>query len=926
MKKRFVSICLVAAMLSASTLGFASGNQIEDANYLKTQGVIQGDDTGNLNLDKGVSRVEMMIFLSRLLGVEEKAKNFPHGFTFKDVDAKYWGKGYVEWANYENITKGVDNGKFNPSGKVNLAQVQTFLLRALGYTEVAWGEEGLLAEEIGMMTDLSKPSGEVSRGYVTSLIINALKSNVKDSKQTLGQKLNLDMSSIPKSSVDKETTTTKPAIEATFKFESAYADNLKEVKIRFNKEINESSLVASKITSSAGKIKRVKLSMDKKTIIALLDDNVSLKYGNSYKVSASDIKSIDNQAVNVLNQEVIAEDVTAPTIVDIEQVGNAQIKLIASEPLKNLNISNFKIDGLGFYGTVSVDGENIIVRPTLNSAALKEGSHEILIEKIEDYYGLVGIRQTLSYVMIKDVTPPTVVSSSAHIESVILTFDEDLDPKTINAANFYWKSTDIRRYPAKATLVDNRKVILDFTNNKLPLREETIYIKEIKDISGNRISETPVVVKAEIDYELPKVQEVKVQKQGAEIDVKYTKAVNGNFKNAYRLTDAYGNVVNIKEIVGAGSTYTLKLNNPMPAGINTFTIKGLEDTTTSKNKMEDYATTLDSSIYSFPKIVSYSGSSKTIVISFSEIMDTTSLSDMRNYIIKIGGKLTNLPDSTTIDIMHGGKMVVLTLPDKIDNQNVIVGSGSSVYEMQINNMVNVSGKYMDPSVQILTFTGDAIGMARPADYNGELEGAHHGVLIDGSTIKIRFTQPIAEANIGDFAVKNHTINYVEVDGSDIVTIYLNDSAGTYLQSNAVTIQPNNNIKTMTGNKVAVSAIYILDQVSPKVREDVGALKVVNNMIELPFSEAMSIAEGNLVARDIQVIRNYDNYELSQVEYNVRVKSGDESTLVISLLTLPGNIESDFTVKVKGDAVYLKDKSGNIVKESDTYVTEKPIKR
>lgn len=926
MKKKFISICLISAILSTSVLGFASGNQTDDANYLKTQGVIQGDETGNLNLDKGVSRVEMMIFLSRLLGVEEKAKNFPHGFTFKDVDANYWGKGYVEWANYENITKGVDNGKFNPSGKVNLAQVQTFLLRALGYTDVAWGEEGLLAEEIGMMTDLNKPAGEVTRGYVTSLIINALKSNVKDSNQTLGQKLNLDMNSIPKSSVPKEEVVTKPAIEANFKFESAYADNLKELKIRFNKEINESSLNANKITSSAGKIKRVKLSMDKKTIIALLDDNASLKYGNNYKVSASDIKSVDNQVVNALNQEITAEDVTTPTIGDIQQVGNTQIKLVASEPIKNLNLSNFKIDGLGFYGTVAVDGENIIIKPAVNSAALKEGSHEILIEKIEDYYGLVGIRQTLGYNIVKDVTPPNVVASSAHIESVILTFDEDIDARTVNTSNFYWKSTDIRRYPAKATLVDNRKVVLDFANNKLPLREETIYIKEIKDISGNRIYETPVVVKAEIDYELPKVLEVKVQKQGAEIDVKYSKTVNGNFKNAYRLTDVYGNVVNIKEIVGSGSTYTLKLSNQMPAGINTFTIKGLEDTTTSKNRMEDYATTLDSSIYSYPKIVSYSGSSKTIVISFSEIMDINTLSDMRNYILKVGGKLINLPDSTVIDVMHGGKMVVLTLPDKIDNQNVIVGSGASVHEMQVNNMVNASGKYMDPSVQILTFAGDATGMARPADYNGDLEGAHHGVMIDGSTIKLRFTQPISEANIGDFAVRNHTINYVEVDGSDIVTIYLNTVAGTYLQSNAVTIQPNNNIKTMTGNKVAVSAVYILDQVSPKVREDVGALKVVNNTIELPFSEAMSIAEGNLVARDIQVIRSYDNYELSQVEYSVSVKSGDESTLVISLLTLPGNIESDFTVKVKGDAVYLKDKSGNIVKESDSYITERTIRR
>lgn len=927
MKKRWISLCLAVMIASSGTMGWAVGNQQEDANYLKTQGVLQGDDKGSLNLDKSVNRVEMMILLSRLMGVEPEAKAYKYAGSFKDVKIDYWGKGYVEWANAQNITKGIEGGKFDPAGKVNLAQVQTFLLRALGYTEVRWGEEGLLAEEVGLMTDLPKVQGEVTRGYVTSMIINALKANVKDSQQRLGEKLKLDMTNIPKSSVETNTTTDPNKDKQTeFKFESAFADNLKELKIRFNKEINENSIDAGKVTSSAGKIKRVKLSPDKKTIIALLDDASDMKYGKSYKVSVKDVKSTDNKTLSVLNQEVYAEDVTQPTILDVEQVGNTQIKLIASEPLKNINISNFKIDGQGFYGTVSVDGEIVTVRPAPNSNALKEGSHEVMIEKIEDYYGLVGIRQTVSYSMVKDVTPPMVLSSHAYMETVTLTFDEEIDPRTINTANFYWKSSGIRRHPANVTLVDGKKVVIDFSNNRLPAREETLYIKDLKDVSGNRMTETPLTVKAEIDYELPKVQEVKVLKEGSEIEVTYTKSVNGNLKAAYRLVDPNGNVISIKDITGSGAKYVLKLSNSMPYGINIFTIKGLEDTTMLKNKMEDYSTNLDSSNYRYPKIVSHSGSGRTIVLSFSENMDANSLSDPRNYILKFAGNLINLPDNTSIDVMHDGRMVMLTLPEKIDNRPVMVGNSAGVYEMQVNNLVNTSGRYMSPSVQIVTFTGESIGMARPADYNGELEGAHHGVMIDGSTIKVRFTQPISEASAADFSVRGQTINFVEVDGSDVVTLYLNNSAGTYLPSNAVLITPNNNMRTMSGNKVSASQVYILDQVSPRVRETVGSLAVVGNSIELPFSEAMSFEAGNLIARDVQVVRNYDNYELSQVEYTVRPKSGDDSTLVITIISVPNSIDSDYTVKVRGDAIYLKDKSGNIAVESDTYVTDRTIKR
>ncbi len=59
---------------------------------LRDRGVYQGDASGNLNLDKGLTRAELAAILTRLEG-ETNPEFYAWAFYFQDVPA--WAKPYV---------------------------------------------------------------------------------------------------------------------------------------------------------------------------------------------------------------------------------------------------------------------------------------------------------------------------------------------------------------------------------------------------------------------------------------------------------------------------------------------------------------------------------------------------------------------------------------------------------------------------------------------------------------------------------------------------------------------------------------------------------------------------------------------------------------------------------------------------------------
>lgn len=137
--KRVLSLVLALVLvLGTMPMAFAdvTATSMDAGQTLKTYGLVQGDENGNLNEEGMLTRAQMMVVLARLLGVEDEAKAYAIPSTSTDVEG-HWAAHYIAYAEMKGWTSGVGNGMFAPEGKVTTQQVAKFMLTALGY-EANW--------------------------------------------------------------------------------------------------------------------------------------------------------------------------------------------------------------------------------------------------------------------------------------------------------------------------------------------------------------------------------------------------------------------------------------------------------------------------------------------------------------------------------------------------------------------------------------------------------------------------------------------------------------------------------------------------------------------------------------------------------------------------------------------------------------------
>ncbi len=118
-------LCLVfVAPVSAATPS-TSADWIK---ILTTYRVVRGDALGNLNLEKPITRAEMITIMVRALGAEEEAAYFKGFGPFKDVQG-HWAEGYINYAAARNLVKGDGNGYARPQEYITYAEALTLLVR-----------------------------------------------------------------------------------------------------------------------------------------------------------------------------------------------------------------------------------------------------------------------------------------------------------------------------------------------------------------------------------------------------------------------------------------------------------------------------------------------------------------------------------------------------------------------------------------------------------------------------------------------------------------------------------------------------------------------------------------------------------------------------------------------------------------------------
>ncbi len=166
---------------------------------LRDLGILKGDLTGDLLLDQPLKRQDAIVLLSRLLGVEDLAENFPGNHTFTDVTDPYYDS-FIAWAEDSGLTEGIGGGLFGFDQYLTNQQLLAFLLRALGHE--FFGEEYSLVPGKALELEIS-PNDEVwgdttTRQLMADRTVTLLrKGRIKYGNITLERALALNDDSIP---------------------------------------------------------------------------------------------------------------------------------------------------------------------------------------------------------------------------------------------------------------------------------------------------------------------------------------------------------------------------------------------------------------------------------------------------------------------------------------------------------------------------------------------------------------------------------------------------------------------------------------------------------------------------------------------------------------------------------------------------------
>lgn len=150
----------------------------EAVEYLNEIGIMQGDEIGNFNPDKPVSRAEIAALICRMLGETE---NLTTANTFTDVPMSHWANAYIAKAASLGIIGGYGDGKFGPEDTVAYEQALAMIIRALGLSDEADKAGGFpdgvisVAENIGCIKQLSAKTGDLmARWQIAIMIYNVV--------------------------------------------------------------------------------------------------------------------------------------------------------------------------------------------------------------------------------------------------------------------------------------------------------------------------------------------------------------------------------------------------------------------------------------------------------------------------------------------------------------------------------------------------------------------------------------------------------------------------------------------------------------------------------------------------------------------------------------------------------------------------------
>jgi len=187
-RKLLVTLLLLTFVLSSFSVGFAADNDkpvstTSAVDRAQALDILKGDDQGNLNLDKPITRAEALALIIRISGLEVSADLMKGPTTFADVNANpglQWATGYINLGVSNNVVNGFPDGTFRGTNQVTYAEMAKMILYAMNYGVTVKGAPwpaGVMAkaDDLKLFDKVAAaPNLPAIRGDVVQMIDNSL--------------------------------------------------------------------------------------------------------------------------------------------------------------------------------------------------------------------------------------------------------------------------------------------------------------------------------------------------------------------------------------------------------------------------------------------------------------------------------------------------------------------------------------------------------------------------------------------------------------------------------------------------------------------------------------------------------------------------------------------------------------------------------
>lgn len=930
--RKILSLVL-ALVLAISGFPVVMADAATSGAQLQEWKVVQGD----LRATDALTREMALTYYIRLLGEEAAALAYAEPTTFTDVPATHWAAKYISYAEAKGYTNGIGGGKFGLAMNATTQQMVMFMLRGLGYKDIAYADAFTKATEMKLITDTTLAAGTaLNRGNGFEILISVLDLPKKDGTVALKVVLGL---------------VAAPVAPSTVLVSSATALNNKVVEVKLTAAATAVAATQFAVSTGTTNVAIASAALAPydstgKTVILKLTD--ALTVGTLYTVKTGEKSA---------NFGGLAADATKPTVSAVAAQDYNEILVTFNEGIDGA----ITLTAAEKYGTKAAL-EIVSITQTAKdkfkviTAAQKAATlYSVEISAAKDFGGNEMVKDTaMSFVGIAKPTAKQTVKEAKVVDSLTVELYFNLKSEKVSAetiANY----VVTEKYGAKTAIAVTKAELIAKTTTK----DEHVKMTLASDTKAATLYNIAVTnVKSLYDTVLDADQSttfVGVAKDTTKLGTP-TITVNSNteiavdfgetpaddvdtttLKEAFTITEKYGAkaALAITAISIEDEIVTLTTAAQKSATLYEITVlKGIKDAkgnaTTDDIVVTFVGKALETKITSFTATLDSTGTSLTVV--FNKNIDATQAVDISHFTID---NSVGYPTKATYASASPAQ-VVLTVPKTTDGK---------IYKLTVKDLKNSDGVAMDAAGISGTFVGKGLSATK-----AKIEAV---IAADNQTLLIYFDRVVTDATIKGQIYTGNAI----IDGALTVTnadalagAYDLEDAAEYAYQHAtdtnvlvVRVATDNAFKTLLAGQSVMTLTGLASKVSntaavafaPNATEPANpaivAVQAVNvQTLRVYFSERIE---------DISVAANFDPanaFVYTDADGTTKLKTSGAVDINVSAINKIDDTTYDFilsgstlgSTNVVGSTAYLyiaTTEAKNIVIADDASVQDRTQK-